>query len=203
MLENSSVSVKILHDFMHVDFSLEVASWMRFAEGDVYVALDFFLKMPFWWLPKQCLNDLILFCSTIRNLAVYKVCDGLINRELVGSCQCKSLPAFHPAPAGLMLRHIGKWGRRVDKDFNRILKWVMVAFMCVIVTYPKVMASKRHHPSPACLPQAPFCLTDSLKLCLFACAQSHFHLWWSWVGAIFACSATKHQNGLKGAGSWR
>ena len=44
----------------------------------------------------------------------------------------------------------------------------MVAFMCVIVTYPKVTAPKRHHPSPACPPHASFCLTDSLKLCLFA-----------------------------------
>lgn len=94
-----------------------------------------------------------------------------------GSRQCKSLPVCHLTPAGVMLWHIGKWGGRVDEDFNRILKRVMVAFMCVIVTYPKVTALKRHHPSPACLPHASFCLTDSLKLCLFVCSQSHFHLW--------------------------
>lgn len=94
-----------------------------------------------------------------------------------GSRQCKSLPVCHLTPAGVMLWHIGKWGERVDEDFNRILKRVMVAFMCVIVTYPKVTALKRHHPSPACLPHASFCLTDSLKLCLFVCSQSHFHLW--------------------------
>lgn len=39
-----------------------------------------------------------------------------------GSRQCKSLPACHLAPAGVMLWHIGKWGGRVDKDFNRALK---------------------------------------------------------------------------------
>lgn len=92
------------------------------------------------------------------------------------SRQCKSLPACRLAPAGVMLWHIGKRGGRVDKDFNRILKRVTVAFMCVIVTYPKVMAPERHHPSAACLPQASFRLTDLLKLCLFAFPQSHFHL---------------------------
>lgn len=100
-----------------------------------------------------------------------------------------------------MLWHIGKWGGRVDKDFNRILKWVMVAFMCVIVTYPKVTAPKRHHPSPACLPHASFCLTDSLKLCLFVCSQSHFHLWSSWARVTIACSALRHRNRQTGLGS--
>lgn len=125
------------------------------------------------------------------NLSVHKlcVCDCVIERRRGGSRQCKSLPACHLAPAGVMLWHIGKWGGRVDKDFNRILKWVMVAFMCVIVTYPKVTAPKRHHPSPACLPHASFCLTDSLKLCLFVCSQSHFHLWSSWAWAAIACRA--------------
>lgn len=101
-----------------------------------------------------------------------------------------------------MLWHIGKWGGRVDKDFNRVLKWVTVAFMCVIVTYPKVMAPKRRHPSPACLPHASFCLTDSLKLRLFACSQSHFHLWWSWPWAailMHSFTATgQAQEGLVG-----
>lgn len=100
-----------------------------------------------------------------------------------------------------MLWHIGKWGGRVDKDFNRILKWVMVAFMCVIVTYPKVTAPKRHHPSPACLPHASFCLTDSLKLCLFVCSQSHFHLWSSWAWVTIARSALRHRNRQTGAGN--
>lgn len=36
----------------------------------------------------------------------------------------------------------------VDRDFKRVLKAVMVAFMCVIVTNPKVTASKWDHPSP-------------------------------------------------------
>ncbi len=65
--------------------------------------------------------------------------------------------------------------------------------MCVIVTYPKVTAPKRHHPSPACLPHASFCLTDSLKLCLFVCSQSHFHLWSSWAWATIACRAMQRQ----------
>lgn len=114
--------------------------------------------------------------------------------ERGGPRQCKSLPACHLAPAGVMLGHIGKWGGWVDKDFNRILKRVMVAFMCVIVTYPKVTAPKRHHPSPACLPHASFCLTDLLKLCLFVCSQSHFHLWSSWACVPIACGAVLHRD---------
>lgn len=43
----------------------------------------------------------------------------------------------------------------------------MVAFMCVIVTYPEVTAPERRHPSPARPPRASFCLTDSLRLRLF------------------------------------
>lgn len=127
-------------------------------------------------------------------LCIKPVCVRVSVIERGGSRQCKSFPACHLAPAGVMLWHIGKWGGRVDKDFNRILKWVMVAFMCVIVTYPKVTAPKRHHPSPACLPHASFCLTDSLKLCLFVCSQSHFHLWSSWACAAPACRAALHRH---------
>lgn len=129
------------------------------------------------------------------------MCASVIKWGWGSSRQCKSLPACHLTPAGVMLWHIGKWGGRVDKDFNRILKWVMVAFMCVIVTYPKVTAPKRHHPSPACLPHASFCLTDSLKLCLFVCSQSHFHLWSSWAWVTIARSALRHWNRQTGAGN--
>lgn len=145
-------------------------------------AAHFTLKWCIWFA-----TDLLLWCFSpahIRKLACV-CCRG----GQGGSCQCKSLPACHLAPAGVMLWHIGKWGGQVDKDFNRILKWVMVAFMCVIVTYPKVTAPKRHHPSPACLPHASFCLTDLLKLCLFVCSQSHFHLWSSRAWASVACRA--------------
>lgn len=149
----------------------------------------------------ESINDLLLrvlfsfgfkSCSRRETCLYIKcvfLCECVTERGRGGSRQCKSLPACHLAPAGVMLWHIGKWGGRVDKDFNRILKWVMVAFMCVIVTYPKVTAPKRHHPSPACLPHASFCLTDSLKLCLFVCSQSHFHLWSSWAWATIACRA--------------
>lgn len=122
------------------------------------------------------------------------VCESVIERGRGGSRQCKSFSACHLAPAALMFWHIGKWGGRVDKDFNRILKWVMVAFMCVIVTYPKVTAPRSHHPSPACLTHASFCLTDSLKLCLFVCSQSHFHLWSSWAWATIACRSVQHRD---------
>lgn len=125
------------------------------------------------------------------------VCVSVIGRG--GSRQCKSFPACHLAPAAVMLWHIGKWGGRVDKDFNRILKWVMVAFMCVIVTYPKVTAPKHHHPSPARPPHASFCLTDSLKLCLFVCSQNHFHLWSSQAGAT--CGTVTDKDRRKSIGN--
>lgn len=131
---------------------------------------------------------LFYFKASVETLTCVCVSEGegkegvhILQGARGGSRQCKSLPVCHLTPAGVMLWHIGKWGGRVDEDFNRILKRVMVAFMCVIVTYPKVTALKRHHPSPACLPHASFCLTDSLKLCLFVCSQSHFHLWRSWA----------------------
>lgn len=54
------------------------------------------------------------------------VCERMLEGRLGVSRQCKSFPACNLAPAGVMLWHIGKWGGRVDKDFNRILKWVMV-----------------------------------------------------------------------------